>query len=127
MSRAFPSFDGEFKDIMTPQDLDESGNITQEDPEPFQHAPASDAELFMANINDFSEIRTIHEDMFCRLPSSQDLSFGGADGFPHDSMDSLYLETFYWSYQTAAVVNAISPCKLPYLCIVESVFDRGYL
>lgn len=111
VSKAFPSFDGEFKDIMTPQDLNENVVVPQVESDPSSRAPKSDAELFISNITDFSEIRAIHEETFCRFPSSQDFSFGGADCCPNVSMESLYLEAFQWSYQTASVMNAIIPCK----------------
>lgn len=115
VSKAFPSFDGEFEDIMAPHDLNDSGVVTQMGPEPSECVPTSDAELFMANVGDFSEIRRIHEEMFCRLPSSQGLSLGGKDCCVCDSMDSLHLEAFQWGYQTAAVVDAVIPCKFLHL------------
>lgn len=111
VSKAFPSFDGEFKDVMAPQELNENVVVPQVESDPSSHAPKSDAELFISNITDFSEIRAIHEETFCRLPSSQDFSFGGTDCCPNVSMESLYLEAFQWSYQTASVMNAIIPCK----------------
>ena len=119
VSRAFPSFDGEFKDIMAPQDLNDNDALPQMEPEPSPCAPASDAERFMANMSDFSEIRRIHEEMFCRLPSSQDSALGWKDRCPYDSVDSLYREAFQWTYQTAAFVNAIIPCKFPLFFVRE--------
>lgn len=110
VSRAFPSFDGEFKDIMSAGDLNDSGGTAQMDEESSQYLASSDAELFMANMTDFSEIRKIHEEMFCRLPSSQWLSLGGPDCCSHCSVDSLSLNAFQWGYQTAALVNAVIPC-----------------
>lgn len=111
LSQAFPTFDGDFKDIMAPQDLNENVVVPQGESESSTHASKSDAELFTSNITDFSEIRKLHEETFCRFPSSQDFSLDGTDRCPSESLETLYLETFQWSYQTAAVVNAIIPCK----------------
>ena len=111
LSQAFPTFDGDFKDIMVLQDLNENAVDPQVESESSTHASKSDAELFMSNITDFSEIRKLHEDTFCRFPSSRDFSFAGKDRCPNESLETLYLETFQWSYQTAAVMNAIIPCK----------------
>ena len=111
LSQAFPTFDGDFKDIMAPQDLNENVVVPQMGSELSTHASKSDDELFMANIADFSEIRKLHEETFCRFPSSQDFSLDGTDCFPSESLEMLFLETFQWSYQTAAVMNAIIPCK----------------
>lgn len=123
VSRAFPSFDGEFKDIMAPQDLNDNDATPQMELEPSPCVPASDSERFMANMSDFSEIRRIHEEMFCQLPSRQDTALGWKDRCPYDSVDSLYLEAFQWTYQTAALVNAIIPCKFPLFFVRESVID----
>ena len=111
LSQAFPTFDGEFKDIMAPQDLNENVVVHPVESMSSSHAPKSDAELFMANITDFSEIRKIHEDTFCRFPSSQDFSLNGTVCCPNECLETLYLDTFQWSYQTAAVINDIIPCK----------------
>lgn len=111
LSKAFPTFDGEFKDIMAPQDLNENFVSPQVESDSSSHAPKSDAELFMANITDFLEIRKIHEETFCRFPSNQDFSLGRTDCCPNESLETLYLEAFQWSYQTAAVMNAVIPCK----------------
>lgn len=111
LSQAFPTFDGEFKDIMAPQDLNENVVVHPVESESSSHGPKSDAELFMANVTDFSEIRKIHEETFCRLPSSQDFSLSGTVCYPKECLEALYLDTFQWSYQTAAVMNAIIPCK----------------
>ena len=129
MSRAFPSFDEEFKDIMAPDDLNDSGDTTQLNDEASQCLPFSDAELFMANTKDFSEIRRIHEELFSRLPSSQHLSLGVTDCCSFGSVDAQFLEVFQWGYQTAALVNAIIPCKLFTSCNTsdtsECVSSRG--
>ena len=109
VSRAFPSFDGEFNDVMSPEDLNDTGGTIQLEEESSQ-CLASDAQLFMANLTDVSEIRKTHEEMFCRLPSSRWLSLGGVDCCSHCSVDSLYLNAFQWGYQTAALVNAVIPC-----------------
>ena len=111
LSQAFPTFDGDFKDIMAPQDLNENVVVHQVESELSTHASKSDAELFMSNITDFSEIRKLHEETFCRFPSSRDFSLDGTDRCPIESLKTLYLETFQWGYQTAAVMNAIIPCK----------------
>ena len=111
LSQAFPTFDGDFKDIMAPQDLNENLVVLQVESESSTHALKSDAELFMSNITDFSEIRKLHEETFCRFPSNRDLSLAGTDRYLNESLETLYLETFQWSYQTAAVMNAIIPCK----------------
>ena len=115
VSKAFPCFDGDFSDIMASQDLNESGSIIEEEVEPSQHSPVSDVELFMANMTDFSEITKVHEEVYCRLPSNQEVCVERKDFFLHDSMDALYLEAFQWSYQTSAVVNTIISCKLMHL------------
>ena len=111
LSQAFPTFDGDFKDIMVLQDLNENAVDPQVESESSTHASKSDAELLMSNITDFSEIRKLHEETFCRFPSSRVFSFAGTDRCPNESLETLYLETFQWSYQTAAVMNAIIPCK----------------
>ena len=111
LSQAFPTFDGDFKDIMAPQDLNEYVVAPQVESESSTHASKSDAELFMSNVTDFSEIRELHEETFCRFPSSGDFSLDGTDRCPIESLETLYLESFQWSYQTAAVINAIIPCK----------------
>ena len=112
VSKAFPSFDGDFKDIMAPQDLNENLVHPQMESDAPPHLlPKSDAELFMSNVTDFSEIRRIHEEMFCRFASNQDPCLSGTDCSPNESMEPLYLETFQWSYETASVMNAIIPCK----------------
>jgi len=111
LSQAFPTFDGDFKDIMAPQDLNENVVVPQGESESSTHASKSDAELFMANITDFSEIRKLHEETFCGFPSSQDYSLDRTDRRPSETLETLYLETFQWSYQTAALMNAIIPCK----------------
>lgn len=112
VSRAFPSFDEEFKDILAPEDLNDSRDTTRLNDEASQCLPSSNAELFMANMKDFSEIRRVHEEMFSRLPSSQDQSLGVTDCCLFGSVDAQFLEAFQWGYQTAALVNAIIPCKL---------------
>ena len=111
VSKAFPSFDGEFKDIMTPQDLNENLVVPQLESDASPLSPKSDAELFMANVTNFSEIRKMHEETFCRFPSSDDFSLVGTDCCPTESTESLYLDAFQWSYQTASVINAIVPCE----------------
>ena len=111
VSKAFPSFDGDFKDIMAPQDLNENVFIPPEENEQSPCADKSDAELFMANITDFLEVRKIHEESFCRFSASHDFFLGEADCSPNESMESLYLEAFKWGYETASVMNAIIPCK----------------
>lgn len=114
VSKAFPSFDRDFKDIMASQDLNETGSIAEEEVEPSQHSPVSDVELFMANMTDFSEITKVHEEMYCRLPSNREVSVERKDFFFQDSVGALYLEALQWSYRTSAIVNTIIPCKLLY-------------
>ena len=114
VSKAFPSFDRDFKDIMASQDLNETGSIAEEEVEPSQHSPVSDVELFMANMTDFSEITKVHEEMYCRLPSNREVCVERKDFFFQDSVDALYLEALQWSYRTSAIVNTIIPCKLLY-------------
>ncbi|XP_068698835.1 midasin-like [Montipora foliosa] len=122
MSRAFPSFDGDFKDIMSSEDLNDVGDRTQVEDGSSERLSASDAELFMANLEDFSEIRRIHEEIFRRLPSSLDLSYCVKDSLLSSPVDSLYSEAFEWGYQTAALVKAITPWSA-----VEDHFSRYHL
>ena len=127
VSKTFPSFDGEFKDIMAPQDLNENLVIPQLESDASPHlSPKSDAELFMSNVTDFSEIRNLHEEMFCRFLSSEDSCLGGMNCCPTESVESLYLEAFQWSYQTASVMNAIIPCKRLYYQITLLLYYQTY-
>ncbi|XP_015771488.1 PREDICTED: midasin-like [Acropora digitifera] len=108
--RVFPSFDSEFKDIMVQDDLNDSGEQPQlENTRPPESLLASNAELFMAAMKDYSEIRSVHEEMFCRLLSSRDLSFGVKDSCLNSSEDALYRQAFEWGYQTAGMLKAITP------------------
>ena len=125
MSRAFPSFDGEFKDIMSPEDLNDVGDRTQVEDGSSERLSASDAELFMANLENFSEIRRIHEEIFRRLPSGLDLSYCVKDSLLSSPVDSLYSEAFEWGYQTAALVKAITPCKL-FLASTQLLTEDGF-
>ncbi|XP_074625737.1 midasin-like [Acropora palmata] len=107
--RAFPSFDSEFKDIMVQDDLNDSGEQPQLENTPPESLLASNAELFMAAMKDYSEVRSVHEEMFCRLLSSRDLSFGVKDSCLNSSVDALYRQAFEWGYQTAGMLKAITP------------------
>lgn len=109
--RAFPSFDSEFKDIMVQDDLNDSGEQPQLENTSPESLLASNAELFMAAMKDYSEVRSVHEKMFCRLLSSRDLSFGVKDSCLNSSVDALYRQAFEWGYQTAGMLKAITPCK----------------
>lgn len=119
--RVFPSFDNEFKDIMVQDDLNDSGEQPQlENTRPAESLLASNAELFMAAMKDYSEVRSVHEEMFCRLLSSRDLSFGVKDSCMNSSVDALYRQAFEWGYQTAGMLKAITPCKfLPSVFIID--------
>lgn len=114
ISKAFPRFDDDFKDVMAPQDLNENTFVPQDENASSPCVVKSDAELFMENVPDFSELRRLHEETFCRLRPSQDFALHEADCYrPNDSMDSLYLEAFKWGYETASVMDALIPCKEP--------------
>ena len=114
ISKAFPRFDDDFKDFMAPQDLNENTFVPQDENASSSCVVKSDAELFMENVPDFSELRRLHEETFCRLRPRQDFALDEADCYrPNDSMDSLYLEAFKWGYETASVMNALIPCKEP--------------
>ena len=122
--RAFPSFDSEFKDVMVQDDLNESGEQLQLENTPPESLLASNAELFMTAMKDYSEIRSIHEEMFCRLLSSQDLSFGVKDSGLSSSVDSLYRQAFECGYQTAGMVKAMAPCKF-FISVLISISNRS--
>ena len=114
ISKAFPRFDGDFKDVMAPQDLNENAFVPQDENASSSCVVKSDAELFMENVSDFSELRRLHEETFCRLRPCQGFALLEADCYrPNDSMESLYLEAFKWGYETASVMNALIPCKEP--------------
>ena len=114
ISKAFPRFDDDFKDVMAPQDLNENTFVPQDENASSSCVVKSDAELFMENVPDFSELRRLHEETFCRLRPCQGFALLEADCYrPNDSMESLYLEAFKWGYETASVMNALIPCKEP--------------
>ncbi|KAK2570712.1 Midasin [Acropora cervicornis] len=128
--RAFPSFDSEFKDIMVQDDLNDSGEQPQLENTPPESLLASNAELFMAAMKDYSEVRSVHEEMFCRLLSSRDLSFGVKDSCLNSSVDALYRQAFEWGYQTAGMLKAITPwlateAQLSCSHILQSCILRG--
>ena len=118
VSKAFPSYDVEFEDVMSSDHLNDKVDRTQAENEPSRCLPESEVELFVANMEDFSEFRRIHEEMFCRLPSSLEVSFPFKDSCISNPVDSLYQEAFEWGYQTAALVKAITPCRF-FLAIVN--------
>ena len=125
ISKAFPRFDDDFKDVMAPQDLNENTFVPQDENASSSCEVKSDAELFMENVPDFSELRRLHEETFCRLRPSRDFALDEADCYrPNDSMDSLYLEAFKWGYETASVMNALIPCKEP--IEIENLIDFFY-
>ncbi|PFX16223.1 Midasin [Stylophora pistillata] len=110
LNKAFPRFDDDFKDVMAPQDLNENISVPQDEDLSSSCVVKSDAELFMENIPNFSEVKMLHEETFCRLRPSQDFPLVEADCYrPNESIESLYLDAFNWGYETASVMNAIIP------------------
>ena len=108
VTEAFPNYEAEFRDVLAPPELDENVEIRVTSG---QEGPTSDSQLFIMNVADFSEMRQIHEDVFSHVQYCPDFISVEEERFPNGPLDSQYLESFQWGYQTAAIISGVVPCK----------------